>query len=164
MSRKQSIHDLPNRRAPDLPPCLEDLVAVDADILCGGPPLEEFRVRDIDVSRQKIPALVAKNSLFDHVSFANSEISSSRFRDVRLVRCDFSNAVLRGFEALRVEFIDCRLVGMKAIECRWKDVLVESCDVRYAQLNDGHVQNCESEPATWASRTSGRPTSTGPAS
>jgi uncharacterized protein YjbI with pentapeptide repeats len=26
---------------------------------------------------------------------------------------------------------------MKAIECRWRDVLVENCQSRYAQYNDG---------------------------
>src|ERR1041384_4543841 len=143
MVRKQRKDDVPARQPADLPSRVKDLDPVVADALLAGLPLQESRAQDMDLSGRKLSGLVAAGSLLDHVSFANGHILSSRLRDVRLVQCDFSHAVLRGFEATRVECIDCRLIGMKAIECRWKDVLIENCDVRYAQFNDGHVHHCE---------------------
>jgi uncharacterized protein YjbI with pentapeptide repeats len=124
-------------------PSLECLTQVVDETVLAGLPLEESCAQNIDLPGRKIPSLVAWNSLFDRVSFANCEISSFRLRDVRLVKCDLSNTVLRSFEASRVELIECRLIGMRAIECHWQDVLVENCDMRYAQLNDGKTRSCE---------------------
>jgi len=132
-----------------------DLTPVIDEIMLGGLPLEESCAQNIDLSGRKIPSLIVWNSHFDHVSFASCEISSFRLRDVRLVKCDLSNAILRGFEASRVEFIECRLIGMRAIECHWQDVLVENCDMRYAQLNDGKARSCEFRASTWKNRTLG---------
>ena len=106
------------------------------------------------LSGRKLPGLTARCSIFESVSFAGCELPSPRFRDVRLIKCDLSNATLRGFEATRVEFIDCRLTGIVAIECRWQDVLVENCDGRYAQFNDGRIHTGEFKVAI-----SPRPTS-----
>ncbi len=44
---------------------------------------------------------------------------------------------------MRVEFVDCRMVGLKAVECSWKHVLLERCDARYAQWNEGRFEVCE---------------------
>ena len=132
-----------SRRSPENLPSLVDLTPAIDETVLAGLPLEESCAQNIDLSGRKIPSLVAWNSHFDHVSFASCEISSFRLRDVRLVKCDLSNAVLRGFEASRVEFIECRLIGMRAIECHWQDVLIENCDMRYAQLNDGKARSCE---------------------
>lgn len=131
------------RRPPKDLPGLADLAPATDEIVLAGQPLEESRAQDMDLSGRKIPSLVAWNSFFERVSLARCEISSFRLRDVRLVKCDLSNAVLRGFEASRIELIECRLIGMRAIECHWQDVLVQNCDMRYAQLNDGQVRGCE---------------------
>ena len=85
-------------------------------------------------------ALTAKVGL-DHVSFAGTKINKLRLRDVRLIECDFSNAV--GFEATRAEFVHCRMTGLRALGCQWRDVLVENCDLRYAQLNDSQIRSSE---------------------
>ena len=45
--------------------------------------------------------------------------------------------------ASRVEFVDCRLIGMKALECRLEDILLERCDARYAQFNDGSFRSSD---------------------
>ena len=91
----------------------------------------------------ELQQLWARRTVIEAVSFAGAQLRSVRLRDVRLVRCDLSNAVVRGLEAGRVEFVDCRLLGMKAIECRMEDVLLERCDSRYAQFNDGAVRCSE---------------------
>ena len=132
----------PRRSPENLPNLVDPAPAIDETVLAGLP-LEESCIQNIDLSGRKIPSFVAWNSLFDRVSFARCEISSLRLRDVRLVKCDLSNAVLRGFEASRVELIECRLIGMRAIECHWQDVLVDNCDMRYAQLNDGKIRSSE---------------------
>ena len=131
------------RRPPKDLPSLADLAPATDGIVLAGQPLEEARAQDMDLSGREIPSLVAWNSLFERVSLARCGISSFRLRDVRLVKCDLSNAILRGFEANRIELIECRLIGMRAIECHWQDVLVENCDMRYVQLNDGQVRGCE---------------------
>jgi uncharacterized protein YjbI with pentapeptide repeats len=136
-------NELAPRRPPENLPSLVDLTPVIDEIVLAGLPLEESYAQNIELSGRKIPSLVAWNSLFDRVSFASCEISSFRLRDVRLVKCDLSNAILHGFEASRVELIECRLIGMRAIECHWQDVLVENCDMRYAQLSDGKARSCE---------------------
>jgi uncharacterized protein YjbI with pentapeptide repeats len=51
--------------------------------------------------------------------------------------------VLCGFEACRAGFIQRRLLGTKAVACHCQDVLVEKCDVRYAQFNGGVVRSGE---------------------
>ena len=142
MSRKPGQKQVPSRVPPDLPGP-DGLPLLDIDALLSGLPFEESRAEGLDLAGKKIPALTAKDSLLDKISFAGCEVLSLRLRDVRVSNCDFSNAVLRGFEATRVELIDCRLIGMRAIECRWKDVLVENCDARYAQFNDGQLVSCE---------------------
>ena len=125
------------RSVPDLG---EDLENLDAGKISDGEPLEDARIADGDFSGTTIPSLAVRRSVFEAISFAQAHLRSVRLRDVRFVRCDLSNAVMRGVEASRVEFVDCRLIGMKAIECRMEDVLLERCDSRYAQFNDGAVQ------------------------
>lgn len=105
--------------------------------------LDEPCIEGIDWSGGIGPALNVTRAVFRNVSLSNCHIRSTRLQDVRLEKCDLSNAVLRGMEAVRVEFVDCRLIGMRAIECRWSSVLVENCDVRYGQLNDGRIQISE---------------------
>ena len=131
------------RTPPDSLPSPEELTPVMAEIMITGTPLEESWARDVDLSGHKIPSLVARNSVFDHVSFANCRIPSFRLQDFRMVKCDLSNAVLHGFEATRVEFIGCRLTGMRASECHCHDVLFEDCDLRYVQLNDSEIRRSE---------------------
>jgi uncharacterized protein YjbI with pentapeptide repeats len=143
MGANRRRNELAPRRPPENLPSLVDLTPVIDEMVLSGMPLEESLAQNIELSERKIPSLVAWNSLFDRVSFASCEISSFRLRDVRLVKCDLSNAVLRGFEASRVELIECRLIGMRATECHWQDVLVENCDMRYAQLTDGKARSCE---------------------
>jgi uncharacterized protein YjbI with pentapeptide repeats len=140
---KHKKDDLGPRTPPQGLPGLEDLTPVECETLLGGEPLEESLAQNIDLSGRKIPSLVGWNSVFDHVSFANSKIDKLRLRDARLVKCDLSNSVLRSFEANSVEFIDCRLLGMRAVECQWRDVLFENCDIRYAQLNDSQIRRSE---------------------
>ncbi len=130
---------LPTRHAPDLPPP-ESLAPLTE---LGDRVIDESRAENLDLSHQTIRSLTIRSSLFQSVSLANCEIGSIHLRDVRFEKCDLSNAIMRGFEATRVEFIDCRLVGMRAIECRWNNVLVGNCDVRYAQLNDGQFRISE---------------------
>jgi uncharacterized protein YjbI with pentapeptide repeats len=133
---------LQTREPADLPR-LDALSRLTADGLVAGQPVEDALAEGFDISGRKISAFGAKCSLFREVSFANCEFGSIRLRDVCFEKCDLSNSVLRGFEATRVEFIDCRLIGMRAIECRWSSVLVENCEARYIQLNDGQARVCE---------------------
>lgn len=125
------------RKVPDLGEDLENLAA---GKITDGASLEDAQVANGDFSGTTIPSLVVRCSVIEAISFAQAHLRSVRLRDVRFVRCDLSNAVMRGFEASRVEFVDCRLTGMKAIECRMEDVLLERCDSRYAQFNDGTAQ------------------------
>jgi uncharacterized protein YjbI with pentapeptide repeats len=104
---------------------------------------EDCQAAGLDLAGREIRGLTARGSWFERVSFAQCVLPALRLRDVRLVRCDFSNVTARGFEGTRVEFIDCRLIGLKAIECRWQDVLIENCDVRYSQFNDAVLRDCE---------------------
>jgi uncharacterized protein YjbI with pentapeptide repeats len=131
------------RVPPENIPEKEDLTPVDAERLLAGEPIEECLIQEIDFSGKRVPSMIASNSIFDHVSFANSQIIRFRLHDVRLVKCDLSNAILRGFEAIRSEFIDCRMTGMRAVECHWEDVLIENSDLRYAQLMDGQIRSSE---------------------
>jgi uncharacterized protein YjbI with pentapeptide repeats len=134
------------KEAPRVPPDLpgkDNLTPGEVEKLLADEPIEECLIQEIDFSARRIPSLVALNSVVEHVSFASSRIGKFRLRDVRLVKCDLSNAVMQGFEATRIEFVDCRMTGMKAIQCRWEDVLVENCDLRYAQLSEGHFQHSE---------------------
>lgn len=131
----------PERQPPDLPSAIDDLAVLTE--IAPGETVNESHVVGIDLSGRKLSSLSVKCSILEGVSFTGCVIPSPRFRDVRLIQCDLSNATLRGFEATRVEFIDCRLTGMITIECRWQDVLIENCDGRYAQLNDGKFQTCE---------------------
>jgi uncharacterized protein YjbI with pentapeptide repeats len=140
---KQRSKELVPRRLPDNLPGITDLTPVTDDVVLAGLRLEESLVQEIDLSGRKIPSIAACNSFFDRVSLSGCEISSFRLWDARLYKCDLSNAVLRGFEAIRVEFIECRLIGIRAIECRWQDVLIENCAMRYAQLNEGRIRSCE---------------------
>jgi uncharacterized protein YjbI with pentapeptide repeats len=132
--------------APRVPPDLPDidkLTPVEAESWLADEPIEECLIREIDLSGRRIPSLVALNSVVDHVSFASSRIVRFRLRDVRLVKCDLSNTVLLAFEAARIEFVDCRMTGMKAVQCHWEDVLIENCDLRYAQFTDGRIRSSE---------------------
>ncbi len=131
------------RVPPENLPGKDDLTLVETERLLAGEPIEECLIQEIDLSGRRIPSLVALNSVMDHVSFASSRIAKFRLRDARLVKCDLSNAVLHGFEATRIEFVDCRMTGMSAIQCHWEDVLVENCDLRYAQLSDGQIRSSE---------------------
>jgi uncharacterized protein YjbI with pentapeptide repeats len=121
----------------------DDLTPVDAERLLAGEPIEECLIQEIDLSGRRIPSLIALNSILDHVSFASSRIAKFRLRDARLVKCDLSNVVLHGFQATRIEFVDCRMTGMRAVECHWEDILVENCDLRYAQLSNGQIRSSE---------------------
>jgi uncharacterized protein YjbI with pentapeptide repeats len=143
MPAKRRNNKTPRRTPPDLLPSADDLSPVTGDAVVAGEPIAESRLVGADFSGLKLVGLTAKNSIFEGVCLSACVIPSPRFQDVRLVKCDLSNAVLRGFEARRIELIDCRLIGMAAIECRWQDVLVENCDGRYVQLNDGRLRNCE---------------------
>jgi uncharacterized protein YjbI with pentapeptide repeats len=105
--------------------------------------LEDSHLRDVDLAGREFSSLRLTACLLENVSFSNSTIRSSVFRDVRFKGCNLSNAVLRGNQAARVELIDCRLTGFKAIECNWRDVLMAGCDARYVQLNDGSVRISE---------------------
>jgi uncharacterized protein YjbI with pentapeptide repeats len=105
--------------------------------------MEEVRFQDLDVSGQRLSAISGSNLLFERVSFANCKISSVHWSDVRLVGCDLSNTVIRSFDVTRVEFIDCKLIGMNALGCKWQDVLLQSCDARFAQLSEGRVRRSE---------------------
>ncbi len=140
---KRRKDELVPRVPPENLPGIENLTPVEAERLLAGDPIEECLIQEMDLSGRSIPSLVAWTSVIDHVSFASSRIAKFRLRDVRLVKCDLSNAVLRGFEANRIEFVDCRMTGMSAVECHWKDVLVENCDLRYAQLSDGQIRSSE---------------------
>jgi uncharacterized protein YjbI with pentapeptide repeats len=142
MAKKQKKEEVPVRKLPDLPDFAE-LTRLTEESLLAGDPIEESFAQNIDLSGRKIPALVAKASIFENVTFANCEVGSTRLKDVRVLKCDLSNAILRGLEATRVEFVDCRLIGMRAIECRCESVLFENCDGRYAQLNSGQVRVSE---------------------
>lgn len=97
----------------------------------------------LDLMGQEIRGFTARESIYERSSFANAVLTGLRLRDVRLEGCDLSNATALGFEAIRVEFIQCRLTGLKAMECRWQDVLVEDCDLKYAQFNDARFEICE---------------------
>jgi uncharacterized protein YjbI with pentapeptide repeats len=140
---KRSKDEPVPRTPPKNVPGIDDLTPVDAEKLLADGRLEESFFQSIDLSGRSIPSLVIWNSIFDNVSFASSKIGKLRLGDVRLIRCDLSNAVLQGFEANRVEFIDCRMIGMRAIECQWQDVLVENCDLRYAQQCDAKIRGSE---------------------
>jgi uncharacterized protein YjbI with pentapeptide repeats len=131
------------RVQPENLPAKDSLTPVEAERLLSGEPIEECLIQEIDLSGRSIPSLIAWNSVLDHVSFASSRIAKFRLRDVRLVKCDLSNAVLHGFEAVRVEFVDCRMTGMRAVECHWEDILVENCDLRYAQFSNGRFRSSE---------------------
>lgn len=143
MVANRKKHELVPRRSPEDLPELERLTALTDASLLAGNPLGESCANNIDLSGLKIPSLAVWNSIFDRVSFASCQISSLRLRDLRALKCDLSNSILRGFEASRVEIIGCRLTGLRAAECRWQDVLVEDCDMRYAQLNNSRFLNCE---------------------
>src|SRR5277367_1231194 len=104
MAKKLKPDEPQARKPPDLPDPAALTLITAADIRTGQP-LEESDADSLDLSGQKISALVARASFFRNVSFSNSEIASTRLRDVRMLKCDLSNAILRGFEATRVEFI-----------------------------------------------------------
>ncbi len=127
------------RIAPDIPENPEEL---EPGEIGDGRRLEDARAGVGDFSGKAF-RLAARRSLIEGISFSGAQLRAAQLRDVRLVRCDLSNAVARGLQANRVEFIDCRLVGMNAIECRMEHVLMERCDLRYAQFTDGVAQTCE---------------------
>ena len=128
----------PIRKPPDLPNAFGSPPRGFA-----GPLIEELRLDGFDFGPASIPELDIRACLIERVSLANRTIQRLRIRDTRFVNCDLSNATLRGFEAARVEFTGCRLIGLKAIECRFRDVLIEECDVRYGQFTDGRLAVCE---------------------
>ncbi len=141
MNRRKQ--DLPSRTPPELSAVDEGRCSISLDALLAGEPIEAARADALDLAQKKLSRLVLKEAVLCRLSFAGTGILSVRLRDVRLCNCDLSNAVFRGIEATRVEFIGCRLLGLKVIECHWQDVLVEGCDGRYAQFNDGHLRRCE---------------------
>jgi hypothetical protein len=78
------------RMPPEDLPNLEALTAVRAEDLIAGTPIEEAHVRDVDLSGRSVQSVVARNCVFDHVSFASCRISSFRLPDVRLIKYDLS--------------------------------------------------------------------------
>jgi len=143
MPAKRRNDETPQRKPPVFEPAGDELDTIGADAVLAGEPIVESRLVGADLSGRKLVGLVAKYAILEGVSLSACEIPAARFQDVRFVKCDLSNASLRGFEARRVEFIDCRLIGMAATECQWQDVLVQNCDGRYVQLNDGRIRTGE---------------------
>ena len=147
MRTKRKSDEPPARQGPDLPHP-DNLARVTFENPLAGLPLTDLTIEDAlvegqDVSGHRISSLIAKGCVLRDVSFANCEIGSIRLRDVRLVKCDLSNSLLRVLEANRVEFVDCRLIGMRAAESRCNNMLIENCDGRYTQWNDGQMRLCE---------------------
>lgn len=132
-----------SRQHPRLLPSITDDNLATEDQLLSGRRIEDLIFREIDLSSQRLPELIGSSLLLERVSFANSEIRSTHWTDMRLVRCDLSNAIFRNFTATRVEFVDCKLVGLNAPACKWQDVLLDHCDARFAQLSEGRVRHCE---------------------
>ncbi len=131
------------RELPRQVPSTDDSHAGTRSDLLDGSSLEDTTFSELDLTGERIPILRGSNLLFDHVSFSNCEIGSTRLTDVRFTHCDLSNAQLRGFDATRVEFVYCKLVGMNALACKWQDVLLDHCDARFAQMSEGRIRRSE---------------------
>ena len=131
------------RQSPQLPSRREDYRLLTTAENLDDEPLDECLLAGVDGSSLHLRGLNVGASLFEGVSFANSDVVDARLRDTRFINCDLSNAVWRGFKAARVEFMDCRLTGFAAPECRWQDVLIENCDGRYGQFAQSRIQRSE---------------------
>lgn len=105
--------------------------------------IEEQALRDVDLGKAKAKALEMEGCLVERVQFTGAEFGSIVAKDVRFVGCDLANVRAHRIVLVRVELIDCRLTGFRATALDWREVLVQTGDVRYAQMQRGRFQKCE---------------------
>lgn len=136
--------DLLERERPDLPLEWTEVAGAASLLADGGTVrIEEQALRDVDLSQAKAKALEMEGCLVERVQFTGAELGSMVAKDVRFVGCDFANVRAHRIVLVRVELIDCRLTGFRATALDWRDVLVQTGDVRYAQMQRGRFQKCE---------------------
>ena len=92
MARK--ILPAPTRQPADLPHAIQDLDSVDEKALRTGEAIQDSRAVGIDLSAQQFQSLRLVSCLLEGLSFAESRIGLSRFRDVRLALNQLSDRLL----------------------------------------------------------------------
>jgi len=125
------------RDAPDLPGTLTPLVAL-ADRV-----IEGVHWQDADQAGLEYDRLEITGSKLERVKLSAARFSALVLKDVELRHCDLANLRATRVTFQRVEFIDCRLTGLTATSADWQNVLVEGCDLRYAQLAGARFVRCE---------------------
>lgn len=127
------------RDAPDLPSEFADGSLANADEIA----LEDAHIHHLGIPGLRAGSLRLSGCFLEKVVLADARLGSVVWKDVRLAGCDLANLRADRMVLTRVEFVDCRLTGISASAIEWNDVLVQDCDLRYAQLVAGTFRASE---------------------
>jgi len=147
--------------APDLPPDLEDLGAVelgrgtvleagraDSSLVVGTTvydvTIKECVLDGVDLKARRLPGLTCRDVVFEGCDLAGANLEGAKLTRVAFVRCRMTGAVLSGAELQDVRLVDCTapMLGLrmaKAGHLSIADSMLREADFYEATLEDSAI-------------------------
>lgn len=105
--------------------------------------IEKVRIEGGTMIDANDERLVFDNCVFKDVSFASGNWRGTEFVDVRFETCDFSNAQMENVMFHRCEIVNSKLTGVDMANSNHGHLLIDNCDVRYANFNFSSLKEVE---------------------